>query len=474
MILQIKKLSWSLLLFLAPAISKAQQVTQLSAQQAADLAVKNVVDVRNAQIDYDLQVAKNKEITASAYPQISGTAQINHYLKLPQIQFPNTTDFNIYDILIREGVLKDNGSGAPIKITQNAGGVSVNNVSFFAPWNVQFGVGVQQLLFQPDVLVGLQARSSALVLATENINVAKDKVRDAAYKSYYAVLIAEKQKQFLEDGIKRLKKLISDQEQIFKNGFIEKLDIDKSTVALNNLESGLQQINSGIAINYALLKQALGLPQKDSLRLSELLDEKSIKANLLLADSFNYNDRSEIRSLQAVSQLQKLDLKRNKMGYYPTVAAFVNGGYNGQANPNFKAFTGESWFFYSTVIVGLNVSVPIWDGGQRKQKVNAASLNLQKTNNTIQNVKQLIDMEQSISKNALQSSLVAYDIQQRNVTLAQKVYDTEKKKYEQGLSSAQTLLLSEGEIQTAQSNYFKALYDAIIAKVSYLKAIGKL
>jgi outer membrane protein len=83
-------------------------------------------------------------------------------------------------------------------------------------------------------------------------------------------------------------------------------------------------------------------------------------------------------------------------------------------------------------------------------------------------------MEQSISKNALQSSLVAYDIQQRNVTLAQKVYDTEKKKYEQGLGSAQTLLLSEGEIQTAQSNYFKALYDAIIAKVSYLKAIGKL
>ena len=26
----------------------------------------------------------------------------------------------------------------------------------------------------------------------------------------------------------------------------------------------------------------------------------------------------------------------------------------------------------------------------------------------------------------------------------------------------------------AQSNYFKSLYDAIIAKVSYLKALGKL
>jgi outer membrane protein TolC len=35
-------------------------------------------------------------------------------------------------------------------------------------------------------------------------------------------------------------------------------------------------------------------------------------------------------------------------------------------------------------------------------------------------------------------------------------------------------LKADTDLQQAQSNYFKALYDAIIAKVSYLKALGKL
>jgi outer membrane protein TolC len=58
--------------------------------------------------------------------------------------------------------------------------------------------------------------------------------------------------------------------------------------------------------------------------------------------------------------------------------------------------------------------------------------------------------------------------------LAEKVYNTEKKKYEAGLGSSFSILQSDTDMQTAQLNYFKALYDAVIAKVSYLKALGKL
>ncbi len=453
---------------------KAQQVHKLSALEASLMASAQVADVKNATIDYKLQEAKNKEVTGSARPQISGSGQVTHYLKVPQIQFPNTTDFNIYNILIQEGILKDNGSGGGTRITQNNGAISVNNLSFVAPWNAQGSIQVNQLIFQPDVLIALKARKDALILAKENITLAQEKSKEAAYKNYYGVLIAKKQKQFLLDGIARLNKLIADQTQIYKNGFIEKLDIDKSTVSLNNLQSAAAQLDNAIAISEALLKQSLNLPQQDSILLTDTLTEKSIKENILEDDTFNFNNRGEIRSLNALVQLQALDVKRNKMGNYPTVAAFANGGYNGQANPDFKAFTGKTWFWYSTVLVGINVSVPIYDGGQRKQKIQAAKLNMEKTLNTIAGVKNAIAMEQQIAKNSLLTSLTSFDVQQRNIELATKVYTAVKKKYEQGLSSAQEILLAEGDIQTAQSNYFKALYDAIIAKVAYQKSIGKL
>jgi outer membrane protein len=455
-------------------LATAQQVHKLSALEASKMASSQIIEVKNAMLDYKLQEAKNMEVTGSARPQISGSGQLTHYLKLPQIQFPNTTDFNIYNVLIQEGILKDNGSGGAVKITQNNGAIGVNNLSFVAPWNAAASIQVNQLIFQPDVLIALQARKDALALAKENVLLAQEKSKEAAYKNYYGVLIARKQQTFLLDGITRLNKLISDQTQIYKNGFIEKLDIDKSTVSLNNLQSSVAQLNSAIAISEALLKQSLNLPQQDSIMLTDTLSEMILKENVLQDDTLNFNNRGEIRSLNAVAKLQGLDVKRNKMGNYPTVAAFANGGYNGQANPDFKAFTGKNWFWYSTILVGLNVTVPIYDGGQRKQKIQTAKLNMEKTLNTITGVKNAISMEQQIAKNSLQSALTSFDIQQRNIDLATKVYNAVKKKYEQGLSSAQEILLAEGDIQTAQSNYFKALYDAIIAKVSYQKALGKL
>ena len=53
-------------------------------------------------------------------------------------------------------------------------------------------------------------------------------------KNYFAVLIAQKQLGFVQESIKRLEKLSADMSAMYKNGFVEKLDIDKTTVSLNN------------------------------------------------------------------------------------------------------------------------------------------------------------------------------------------------------------------------------------------------
>ena len=44
-----------------------------SAKEAVDYALKNAVQVKNALLDIELQRQTNKEITAAALPQISGT-----------------------------------------------------------------------------------------------------------------------------------------------------------------------------------------------------------------------------------------------------------------------------------------------------------------------------------------------------------------------------------------------------------------
>ena len=85
-----------------------------------------------------------------------------------------------------------------------------------------------------------------------------------------------------------------------------------------------------------------------------------------------------------------------------------------------------------------------------------------------------IDFEVLASKESLINALQNLDMQDRNRELAQRVYNTTKIKFEQGLGSSFEVLQADTDFQTAEANYFNALYTAIVAKISYLKAIGKI
>lgn len=74
----------------------------------------------------------------------------------------------------------------------------------------------------------------------------------------------------------------------------------------------------------------------------------------------------------------------------------------------------------------------------------------------------------------MKSALVTLDDQKRNILLAEKVYNSTKLKFEQGLGSNQEIYSAQTELKVAQNNYYSSLYDAINAKIDYLRATGKL
>jgi outer membrane protein TolC len=465
------KSKWLLLAALAVSITsvQAQKEYRLSVQEAVALSLKNTVDIKNLRIDSLKQKAQNQEVTGAALPQITGSAQVAHYLTLPKILFPSNGETSIYDVLNREGVKDGNGNTIPQKQS-----FTVQEFSFVQPWNVTAGVSLNQLLFQPEVFVGLMARNTLLEFAGNNIKVAEDKTREQVYKAYYQVLIAQQQLDVLQKTIQRLQKLLSDQGQLYKNGFIEKLDIDKTTVSLNNIKSTETQLKNIIELGFAALKFTTGLNQADTLVLTDQLNETLIKENVLDDGTVNYNNRNEMNLLKTAQKLGALDVKRYKLGYIPTLALFYQFQQQGQLNKNYSAFTGSNWFWFNSNLIGLNLSVPIFDGFQRKYKIKQAQYSLEKTNNSIEQFKQAVDLEHTVSKNNLKNAILNMDAQKENLELAERVYNTTKKKYEQGLGSTFEVLQADTEWQRAQGNYFDALYNAVIAKINYNKAVGTL
>lgn len=459
-----------LLSSLIASVAFGQQVRKLSLNEAVETAIKNAVEIQNLKLDEEIQLAQNNEIKGSALPQISVDGQLTYYTNVPQIPFP-TSNFSIYEVLDRERVVDQNGN----LVNKGNATFGIQAVSFVAPLNYQYGIGVQQLLFQPDIFVALQARQSVLDFAKGNTEVAVEKVKETVQKAYYSVLVAQNQKSVLDATMQRLDKLNFEMGQMYKNGFVEKLDVDKLSVTLNNTKTAQNQINNGIAINLAVLKNALGIAQNDSIILTDPLDVAALQSDIVkLEQDVNYLDRSEYRLLATAKRLQELDVKRFKLAYLPTVAAFYQFQRSGQKNDIYDVNGSGPWFAFNTGLIGLSIKQPIYDGGQKKHKIQQAKLKLQKIDNNVIQLSRFIDMDNNIAKNSLKNAVLNLEVQKRNMELAESVYNSTTKKYQSGLGSSFEVIQTDTEMQRANGSYFQALYDAYIAKVNYLKSIGKL
>lgn len=454
-----------LVIFLSTKIL-AQTKNEFTVKQAVDYGIKNATAVKNALIDIQIQKQTNREITAAALPQLNASATGTHFFNIAVQSLPNFIAPSTYQVLVQEGV-KD-AAGNPIKFP--AGGFGNIAAQFGVPWTVNAGVDFSQLLFDGQVFVGLQARSAAMQLATKTAEVTAEQIKANIYKIYYQIAVGKKQATSIDANIERFEKLFKDTKEIYKQGFAEKLDVDKVEVQLNNIKTEKIKIDNQLESANAGLKFLMNMPQKEVLILTDTVSEASLKENIL-DDKYDYNNRKEIQLLTLASKLGEYNIKRYKLSKLPTVAAFGTYQKNAQRN-EFDFFGKGPWF--TTSLLGVKVSAPLFDGFARKAKIEKASLELQKTKNDIAQFKENIDFDVNSANIKMKNAILTIDNQKQNLTLAEKVYNTTKKKYEAGLGSNQEIYNAQTEFKVAETNYYSAMYDAVIAKIDFLKAVGKL
>lgn len=76
-----------------------------------------------------------------------------------------------------------------------------------------------------------------------------------------------------------------------------------------------------------------------------------------------------------------------------------------------------------------------------------------------------------ISYNNAYSTLL---IQKKNMEMANHVYDVVQQKFKQGVGSNSEIINAETSLKEAQTNYYNAVYDMLVAKIDYQKATGTL
>jgi len=444
----------------------AQETHELTVQQAVDYAKKNSVQIRNIMLDVQLQEETNKQVTSNAYPQINASAGATYNPNIAVQSFPNFIAAATYGVIQQEDIR--HGNGTPITVPNDFGLIQAQ---FGTKYIANAGFDLSQILFDGQVFVGLQARATSIQWAQKNVEVTEELIKANVYKVYYQLVASKTQIGLLDANIERLQKLHHDTYELFKNGFAEKLDVDKIEVQIANLETEKKKTLNQISNGYLGLKLLIGMPMKDQVILKDTLSDEQIKRGMLEASDYNYSDRKEYQYAELGKKLNEFNIKRYQLSQIPTVS--LSGAWSKNAQRNKFDFFGKGdWFTFSNI--GLHISVPLFHGFYTRSKIDEARLTLKKTENQIENLKLSIDNEVQTAQTNYRTAIEAMDYQKQNMKLAEDVYEQTKKKYEAGLGSNTEITAAQTDLKAAQTNYINALYDAIVARIDYLKAIGKL
>ncbi|HEU4716284.1 MAG TPA: TolC family protein [Bacteroidia bacterium] len=432
-----------------PALLSAQQTDTssyaFSLQQSVDFALQHNTAYQNVLLDETAATAKVKEVTGIGLPQVNGSFQVQDFLEIPTSMIPG------------EFFGGPPGSYIPVK--------------FGTKYNATAGVTASQLVFSGPWLVGLQAARLYQDLALKNADRTKIETSCDVTKAYYNALVTTKKKELLDANLDRVKKVMDDTKAFYDNGFVEKIEVDRITVTYNNLVTEVSNAQRLMDLSMVMLKYQMGMDQSAKLTLTDNIENISFTPAETQNGKFDYTKRVEFQLMDMQLRGKELAFRADRMGYFPTVALFGSAQAQAQRT-KFDFLDGTSQRWFPVVIVGLQVSVPIFDGFQRHYMIQQDRVGILQAQNDLLFMQRTIDMQQAVAKTTLTNSAATLAQQKANLDLAQEVFDAAKTKYDQGVGSNLEIINAQTALKEAQTNYFDALTSAVIAKVDYDKATG--
>lgn len=440
-----RKLLTGTLLVCAGWIAAQTQGSAFSLQQALDYALKNSPGYASAELDQKSAEHRRKEIAGIGLPQVSGSIDLKDYIEIPTQLIPG--DF----------VGAPPGTFIPVK--------------FGTKYNSTAGISASQLIFSSDYIVGLQAAKEFINLSRINLTRSKAQLVADVSKAYYNSVINRERIKLLEANIVKLKKILDDTKALNQQGFVELIDVERLEVQFNNLVTEKDKVVKLVSLSENVLKFQMGYKISDPISLTDSLNVGK-EEDLLSAFKLDVTKRPEYQLLESQQKLYELDVKRLRMGYLPTLAAYGAYQYNAQRQEFDFLDTDKKWF--KIALIGATLNLNIFDGFQRHQRIQQARLVAEKNKFSMKSFELAAELETAAAGTNYNNAYTTMQTQKKNMELAMHVYDVAQKKYQGGVGSNIEIVTAETSLKEAQTNYFNAVYDMIVAKIDFQKATGTL
>jgi len=399
-------------------------------------AYENSPDLKIAQLkvsDAEWQVKENK---AYGYPQLSGNLGYQYFLKVPAVP-ASALGFGTGD----------------------------ERIAFQLRNNISGDVGVNQLLFSNDYLLGLRAAKIYRELAEEELSTTRRTVRNRVIDAYLPALIITESVNILDKNISNIQTLLRETAATQEAGFSEQLDVDRLQLSISTLQSQRSNLLRQRETVINALKFTMGYPVTAPLEVTDSVDR--LLAEYGVGDTtqqLSLTNRPEYRQVLKARELQTLDIERYTRPWMPVVSGFVNAQGSYQGN--------DELFWVPSSLAGVSANVNLWDGGITKAKRERSRVALAEVEQQQAQLENALALEVENARKTYISAIEDVRNREENLRLAEKIYNTTQIKYKAGVGSSFELVSTEQQLFDAQRLLLEAQYQLLSAWTDFKQALA--
>lgn len=369
---------------------------------------------------------------------LAQTNSLNHYLELAKTNSPLLKDLqnqiasNAVDSLRLKAGLKPQvnistgGLYAPVINGYGYSSAITNEHTF----NGLLGVN-QAIVGKTNMNAQLQTIALQTQSLTNASKISEQDLKKSITAQYITAYGDLEQYKFNQQIVSLLNKEEALLKQLTRNNVYRQSDYLTFLVTLKQQELQLTQSRSLYKNDYATLNYLAGVEDTTMMELDTPMIQRLITPRITTSIYFQ---QYKLDSLKLVNSKQLIDFS-----YKPKANVFADGGYNSD-------FMGQTYKNFGAS-VGFALSIPIYDGGQKKMQYKKLSLEEE----TRQNYKAFFDVQYRQQVAQLNQQI------NENETLLAQVKD--QLKYTQSLINVDMQLLKTGDLKIA---------DMILAITNYL------
>lgn len=324
---------------------------------------------------------------------------------------------------------------------------------------------------------------ASLLEAAEHISFASNVLFNASHQKvirdvtdqYYQYSAAKERVKVAKQAVKLQQEVLNAANTRYQGGLGTTLDVALAKQAVSQAKLHLVNSQGLEKTSYLELLAAMGLPADTRLNIANNHATKLPPANNKLTEQALKQalaQRPDVISQYANMRAAQANVKAAEADFLPKV--FLGAVYGKQRN-NFQLGNLPGFNLPSSGnAIALGVSLPIFDGGIRRNNLRTSEIAAEQATNDLQSAQKAAIREMVIAETVLQSSLQSHDTANELVNTAHTAYNGAFEAYKQGLGTITVATEAATQLLQAKQARVDAYNAALIAAANLAFVTGNM